>query len=95
MVGGPKVFSYKPKKTWSGVLAGWLAVGIFSWYFVECSSKNLFFTFVSISVLLSAAAQIGDMIQSHLKRVLLKTAQICFLDWWIWIVLMVLLEQLS
>ena len=69
-VGGPKVFPrISPKKTWSGVLAGWLAVGIFSWYFVgNVAPKNLFFTFVSISVLLSAAAQIGDMIQSHLKR---------------------------
>ena len=69
-VGGPKVFPrISPKKTWSGVLAGWLAVGVFSWAFVgNVAPKNLFFTFVSISILLSAAAQIGDMIQSHLKR---------------------------
>ena len=69
-VGGPKVFPrISPKKTWSGVLAGWLAVGIFSWSFVgNVAPKNLFFTFVSISIVLSVAAQIGDMIQSHLKR---------------------------
>ena len=69
-VGGPKVFPrISPKKTWSGVLAGWLAVGIFSWCFVEnVAPQNLFFTFVSVSILLSVAAQIGDMIQSHLKR---------------------------
>ena len=69
-VGGPKVFPrISPKKTWSGVLAGWLAVGIFSWCFVEnVAPQNLFFTFVSVSILLSVAAQIGDMIQSQLKR---------------------------
>ena len=69
-IGGPKVFPrISPKKTWSGVLAGWLAVGLFSWAFVEnVAPQNLFFTFVSISILLSVAAQIGDMIQSHLKR---------------------------
>ena len=69
-VGGPKVFPrISPKKTWSGVLAGWLAVALFSWSFVEnVAPQNLFFTFVSISILLSVAAQIGDMIQSHLKR---------------------------
>ena len=69
-VGGPKVFPrISPKKTWSGVLAGWLAVGIFSWSFVgNVAPNNLFLTFVSISIVLSVAAQIGDMIQSHLKR---------------------------
>jgi len=69
-VGGPKIFPrISPKKTWSGVLAGWLAVGVFSWYFVgNVAPKNLFITFVSISILLSVAAQMGDMIQSHLKR---------------------------
>ena len=70
IVGGPKVFpGISPKKTWAGVLAGWFAVGVFSWSFVEnVAPNNLFFTFVSISILLSVAAQIGDMIQSHLKR---------------------------
>ena len=70
IVGGPKVFPrISPKKTWSGVLAGWLAVGIFSWSFVgNVAPNNLFVTFVSISIVLSVAAQIGDMIQSHLKR---------------------------
>ena len=69
-VGGPKIFPrISPKKTWSGVLAGWLAVGMFSWSFVgNVAPQNLFVTFISISILLSVAAQIGDMIQSHLKR---------------------------
>ena len=70
MVGGPKVFPrVSPKKTWSGVLAGWFAVGIFSWSFVgNVAPQNLFVTFVSISIILSVAAQIGDIVQSHLKR---------------------------
>ena len=70
IVGGPKVFPrISPKKTWAGVLAGWLAVGFFSWLFVEnIAPQSLFIKFVSISILLSVSAQIGDMIQSHLKR---------------------------
>ena len=70
IVGGPKVFPrISPKKTWAGVLAGWLAVGLFSWLFVEnIAPQSLFIKFVSISILLSVSAQIGDMIQSHLKR---------------------------
>ena len=36
IIGGPKVFPrISPKKTWAGVLAGWFAVGLFSWSFVE------------------------------------------------------------
>ena len=70
IIGGPKVFPrISPKKTWAGVLAGWFAVGFFSWLFVEnIAPQSLFIKFVSISILLSVAAQIGDMIQSHLKR---------------------------
>ena len=70
IIGGPKVFPrISPKKTWAGVLAGWFAVGFFSWIFVEnIAPQSLFIKFVSISILLSVAAQIGDMIQSHLKR---------------------------
>jgi len=70
IIGGPKVFPrISPKKTWSGVLAGWFAVGFFSWLFVEnIAPQSLFIKFVSISILLSVSAQIGDMIQSHLKR---------------------------
>ena len=70
IIGGPKVFPrISPKKTWAGVLAGWFAVGFFSWLFVEnIAPQSLFIKFVSISILLSVSAQIGDMIQSHLKR---------------------------
>ena len=70
IIGGPKVFPrISPKKTWAGVLAGWFAVGFFSWLFVEnIAPQSLFFKFISISILLSVSAQIGDMIQSHLKR---------------------------
>lgn len=70
IIGGPKVFPrISPKKTWSGVLAGWVAVGLFSWLFVEnIAPQSLFIKFLSISILLSVSSQIGDMIQSHLKR---------------------------
>lgn len=71
MVGGPKVFpKISPNKTWSGVIGGWLAVGLFSLFFVgNVAPPDLFITFVVGSVLLSVAAQIGDIIQSRLKRV--------------------------
>ena len=70
IIGGPKIFPrISPKKTWAGVLAGWFAVGLFSWSFVEnIAPQSLFIKFVSISIILSVSAQIGDMIQSHLKR---------------------------
>ena len=70
IIGGPKVFPrISPKKTWAGVLAGWLGVALFSWSFVEnVAPQSLFIKFVSISIILSVSAQIGDMIQSHLKR---------------------------
>jgi phosphatidate cytidylyltransferase len=70
IIGGPKIFPrISPKKTWSGVLAGWVAVGLFSWLFVEnIAPQSLFIKFLSISILLSVSSQIGDMIQSHLKR---------------------------
>jgi phosphatidate cytidylyltransferase len=70
IIGGPKVFPrISPKKTWAGVLAGWFAVGLFSWSFVEnIAPQSLFIKFISISIILSVSAQIGDMIQSHLKR---------------------------
>ena len=70
VIGGPKVFPrISPKKTWSGVLAGWVAVGLFCWLFVEnIAPHSLFIKFLSISILLSVSSQIGDMIQSHLKR---------------------------
>jgi phosphatidate cytidylyltransferase len=31
--------------------------------------QNLFIVFVAFSIILSVAAQIGDLIQSHLKRI--------------------------
>ncbi len=70
IIGGPKVFPrISPKKTWAGVLAGWFAVALFSWSFVEnVAPQSLFIKFVSISIILSVSAQVGDMIQSHLKR---------------------------
>ena len=71
VIGGPKVFpTISPNKTWSGVFGGWLAVGVFSMFFVEnVAPPDLVVTFVIGSVVLSIAAQVGDMIQSHLKRI--------------------------
>ena len=71
LFGGPKVLpSISPNKTWSGVFGGWLAVGIFSLFFVgSVAPPDLMVAFVVGSILLSLAAQLGDMFQSYLKRI--------------------------
>ena len=82
LIGGPKVLPrISPNKTWSGVLGGWLAAGIFAWLFVHnVVPQNLFFNFIVFSVVLSVAAQVGDLTQSHLKRISkVKIALIYFL----------------
>ena len=71
LIGGPKILPrISPNKTWSGVLGGWLAAGIFAWLFVHnVVPQNLFINFIVFSIVLSVAAQVGDLAQSHLKRI--------------------------
>ena len=70
LIGGPKIMPrVSPKKTWSGVLGGWIAAGLFAMLFFDyLNPQSLMITFVFCSVILSIASQIGDMTQSHLKR---------------------------
>lgn len=70
LIGGPKIMpSVSPKKTWSGVLGGWIAAGVFAMFFFNyLNPQSLMITFVLFSIILSIASQIGDMTQSHLKR---------------------------
>jgi len=70
VIKGPKFWpSVSPKKTWSGVLAGWLGSGICGWLWVSYGSLPLseggaiFF-----SGALAFASQIGDIGESALKR---------------------------
>lgn len=67
-LGGPKFWpAVSPKKTWSGVLAGWLAsalVGLLAALSVGGAGASLVVT----AVALSFAAQLGDLAESVIKR---------------------------
>ncbi len=68
IIGGPKILPIiSPKKTWSGILGGWLLAGIVGaifWLTVEGASGVL----ISFSVFVAFASQIGDIAESAIKR---------------------------
>ncbi|MDA9855150.1 phosphatidate cytidylyltransferase [Paracoccaceae bacterium] len=70
VIKGPKFWpSVSPKKTWSGILAGWLASGICGWFWVSYGFLPLSAGFaIFFSVTLAFASQIGDIGESALKR---------------------------
>ena len=70
VIKGPKFWpSVSPKKTWSGILAGWLASGICGWFWVSYGFLPLPAGFaIFFSVTLAFASQIGDIGESALKR---------------------------
>lgn len=62
MIGGPKFWpKISPKKTWSGTAAGWICAAI--WGFVFGG-----FNLAVLSVAVSFAGQLGDILESWLKR---------------------------
>ena len=70
VIKGPKFWPrVSPKKTWSGILAGWLASGICGWFWVSYGFLPLSAGFaIFFSVTLAFASQIGDIGESALKR---------------------------
>ena len=67
-LGGPKFWpSVSPKKTWSGVLAGWLAAGLIG-LAAALTLSEAGLLLVVTAVLLSFAAQLGDLAESMVKR---------------------------
>lgn len=67
MLGGPKFWpTISPKKTWSGTVAGWLGTALvgagFAWW--QGGGWGL----VAISPLVGFAGQMGDLIESAIKR---------------------------
>lgn len=65
IVGGPKFWpTISPKKTWSGVVAGWIAAAIVGALF----GVALIGPLMVLSVLVSAASQMGDIAESAIKR---------------------------
>ena len=70
VIKGPKFWpSISPKKTWSGILAGWLGSGICGWLWMSYGFLALSAEFaIFFSVILALASQIGDIGESALKR---------------------------
>ncbi len=67
IIGGPKFWpALSPKKTWSGILAGWAAAAVVAVIFRSFTTAGA--DLIWISVLLSFASQMGDIAESALKR---------------------------
>lgn len=73
LIGGPKFWpKISPKKTWSGTIAGWIGAAIFVWsflYFDKAESElSTVLMGMLIAVSLSFAGQMGDIVESAMKR---------------------------
>lgn len=67
--GGPKFWpTISPKKTWSGIVAGWVCAVLVSFVFLAITDAGR--DLIWISVLLSFASQMGDIAESAVKRTL-------------------------
>ena len=70
IVGGPKFWpAFSPKKTWAGILGGWVGAVLFTYALVQ--GGYLSFqeeTAMFIALCLSFASQLGDITESALKR---------------------------
>lgn len=66
-LGGPKFWpSLSPKKTWAGIVSGWVAAVLVGAVFLSITTAGR--DLLWISALLSFASQLGDIAQSALKR---------------------------
>lgn len=67
MLGGPKFWPrVSPKKTWSGTVAGWIGAGCIGLIFARIFGVSA--TLALFSVLTAFAAQMGDICESAVKR---------------------------
>ncbi len=67
MLGGAKFWpKISPKKTWSGTIAGWIGAALVGWIFAEPTGAGP--ALVLISVLVAFAGQLGDILESAMKR---------------------------
>jgi phosphatidate cytidylyltransferase len=68
-LGGPKLApQFSPKKTWSGAIGGVVAAVIVAVLIARVAGLNGLLPIAAIAVLLSIAAQAGDLFESLLKR---------------------------
>lgn len=66
-IGGRKFWpSVSPKKTWAGIVSGWVAAGIVGTVFAFLTTAG--FDLVWITMLVSFASQLGDIGESAVKR---------------------------
>ncbi len=67
IIGGPKILPViSPKKTWSGTLGGWALAACVGFGFVIWAGADGFL--VVFSIFAAIAAQIGDVVESAIKR---------------------------
>jgi len=67
VLGGPKFWPrVRPKKTWSGTVAGWILAAAVGWGFMGVLGAGP--GLILLSVLLAFAGQMGDIAESAIKR---------------------------
>jgi phosphatidate cytidylyltransferase len=67
MFGGPKFWPrVSPKKTWSGTVAGWIGAAAIGLFFASWQGTG--FLLIPYSVFVAFAAQMGDIAESAVKR---------------------------
>ncbi|MEM8980367.1 MAG: phosphatidate cytidylyltransferase [Pseudomonadota bacterium] len=67
IIGGPKFWpSLSPKKTWSGTVSGWIGAAIVGAIFLTFTNAGRDLPWISVAV--SFASQMGDILESALKR---------------------------
>lgn len=68
-IGGPKLCAaISPKKTWAGLIGGVAAAAVVAWWFARGVGGADPFRLVSIAVALAVLSQVGDLVESSLKR---------------------------
>lgn len=66
-IGGPKFWPrVSPKKTWSGTAAGWIGAAVVGLIFVLATEAGT--ELIGVSVAVAMASQIGDIVESAMKR---------------------------
>lgn len=70
LLGGPKFWPrVSPKKTWSGTVAGWLGAALIGVVFAKATgASGTLGLYILISVLAAFAGQMGDIVESAVKR---------------------------